>query len=116
MCPPLKNPGKKAPSGTATELATRRGGEGPWELGDVDSLLRSALVNHEVLTDWRLEAWKPSRSGKEFQYYTIELINASIAGFASEMPDSPAAGMPHEPRERVSFTYQKVVWTWQDGN
>lgn len=78
-------------------------------------LLRAALVNHETFTDWRLEAWKPSRSGKEFMFYSIELINASVAGFASEMLDDRVEKHRHPAREHVSFTYQKIVWTWEDG-
>ena len=56
------------------------------------------------------------RSVKEFQRYTIERINASVAGFRSEMLNKKyPEKMPHEPREHVSFTYQKIVWTWEDG-
>ena len=79
-------------------------------------LLRAALVHQETLTDWRLEAWKPSRSGKELMFYSIELVNASVAGFASEMLEDGAGGNQRHPaREHVSFTYQKIIWTWEDG-
>jgi type VI secretion system secreted protein Hcp len=74
------------------------------------------LTNNENITEWRLDFYRPSKSGKEQQYYTIELVNASIAGVRSEMlnnkyPDN----MKHEVREHLSFCYQKVIWTWQDG-
>jgi type VI secretion system secreted protein Hcp len=79
-------------------------------------LLANILTNNENITEWRLDCWKPSRSGKEYQYYTVELVNASIAGIRPEQlnnkyPDN----MKHEVREHVSFCYQKIMWTWQDG-
>ncbi len=79
-------------------------------------ILANILVNNENITDWRLDCWRPSRSGKEQQYYTIELINASIAGIGAEQLDNTyPENMPLEVREHVRFTYEKVIWTWQDG-
>ena len=75
-------------------------------------LLASALTTNENLTSVKLAFLRLDRgSRKEVQYYTIELVNASIAGIEMERP----ADGTHEPREHVSFTYQKVLWTWQDG-
>ena len=43
-------------------------------------------------------------SGKEFQYYSIELINGSIAGIRMEMLNNKyPENMKHEVREHVSF-------------
>jgi type VI secretion system secreted protein Hcp len=79
-------------------------------------ILMNILTNNENITEWRLDCWRPSRSGKEFQYYTIELINASIAGISQEqLNNTYAENMPLVPREHVMFTYQKIIWTWQDG-
>jgi type VI secretion system secreted protein Hcp len=79
-------------------------------------LLLNVLVNNENITEWRLDCWRPSRSGKEEQYYTVELVNASIASIQAEMLNNKyPENMKHEVREHISFTYQKIIWTWQDG-
>ncbi len=74
------------------------------------------LTNNENITEWRLDFYKPSRAGKEVQYYSIELVNASVASIRSEMLNNKyAENTNHEVREHIAFCYQKVVWTWQDG-
>lgn len=79
-------------------------------------LLMNILTNNENITEFRLDAYRPSRSGKEVQYYTIELINASIAGIRQEQLNNKyPENMQHEVREHVVLTYQKIIWTWQDG-
>ncbi|MEX2431007.1 MAG: Hcp family type VI secretion system effector [Dehalococcoidia bacterium] len=75
-------------------------------------LLYNALVSAENLTDVTLEFYEQHpRTGRLQHYFTIELQNASIEGIASGRPADEA----HEPREHVSFTYQKIEWTWEDG-
>ena len=79
-------------------------------------LLMNVLVNNENITTWRLDCWKPSREGKEFQYYSVELVNASVSSIrAEQLNNKYPENMNHEAREYVSFTYQKIIWTWQDG-
>ena len=38
-------------------------------------------------------------------YYTIELRNANIATIDERFPNT----------EQISFTYQKIIWTWTEG-
>lgn len=79
-------------------------------------LLMNMLVNNENITDWRLECFKPSREGKEVHYYTVELLNASIASIrAEQLNNKYRENMMHELREYVSFVYQKITWTIEDG-
>jgi type VI secretion system secreted protein Hcp len=79
-------------------------------------LLMSALVNNENITDWELKCWKPSRSGKEDQYCTIQLMNANVASIRTEQLNNKyPENMPHELRVHVAYTYQKIIWTWNDG-
>lgn len=79
-------------------------------------LLFTILTDNENITDLRLDFWRPSRTGNEVQYYTIELNNASIAGIRREMLNNKyPENMKHQTYERVSFTYQKIIETWQDG-
>jgi type VI secretion system secreted protein Hcp len=84
-------------------------------------LLYAALVNNENLTLWELRFWRPKSSGSygvgvEQNHYTVKLTNAAIASIRFVMPstlDPSNAGIPEY--EEVSFTYQKIEWTWTDG-
>jgi len=79
-------------------------------------LLMNALTMNENITAWRLEAWRPSRAGKEVQFYSVELINAIIAGIRLEQLNNQyPENMRHELREHVTFGYQKIIWTFEDG-
>ena len=86
------------------------------EIDKSSPLLMTLLVNNENITEWKLEFWRPSRSGKEQQHYTIELVNATISAIRAEMLNNKyPENMQHREREHVSFVYQKVIWTWMDG-
>lgn len=79
-------------------------------------LLYNILTNNENCTKWSLEFWQPSSSGKEFQHYTIELINANLCSIKLEMLNNKyPENMQLKEREHVAFTYQKIIWTWNDG-
>lgn len=87
------------------------------EIDKSSPLLWKILTTNENITEWCLDFWRPSRSGREFQFYTIELINASITGIRTEMLDNQMPEYTKQPeREFVSFAYQKIIWTWQDGS
>ena len=78
--------------------------------------LWSALVNNENLTTWVLRFWATAPTGVEQEIYTITLTNASIASMREFMEDNliaPNATLPM--LEEVTFTYQKIQWTWTDG-
>jgi type VI secretion system secreted protein Hcp len=86
------------------------------EVDKSSPLLYNALVHNETITEWKLEFWQPSSSGKEQQHYTIKLTNAQVAGIRLEMLNNKyPENMQHKEREHVSFTYQKIEWTWMDG-
>ncbi len=86
------------------------------EIDKSTPLLMNVLVNNENISQFRLDFWRPSSTGQEQQHYTIELLNASVAGIRSEMLNNKyTENMQHSEREHISFTYQKVTWTWQDG-
>ena len=49
-------------------------------------------------------------------FYSIELVNASIAGIRGEQLNNKyPENMQHEVREHIQFTYQKIIWTWTQG-
>lgn len=79
-------------------------------------LLARALVMNETLTKWRLDCWRPSRAGKEVQFYTIELVDARVAEIRQEqLNNQHPENMKHEVREHISFVYQKIIWTFREG-
>ena len=86
------------------------------EIDKATPLLYYALTNNENITTWKIEYWQPSPSGQEVQHYTVELVNASIAGIRQEMLNNKyPENMQHKEREHISFCYQKITWTWMDG-
>ena len=86
------------------------------EIDKSTPLFYTLLVNNENITEWKLQFWTPSPSGKEIQHYTISLTNASISGIRAEMLNNKyPENMQHKEREHISFTYQKIEWTWEDG-
>lgn len=74
-------------------------------------LLLHVWATNENLTMIRIDMWRPSRTGKELQFYTIELVNASIASMTVESSTEAARA----DRVIISFVYEKIIETWQDG-
>jgi type VI secretion system secreted protein Hcp len=86
------------------------------EIDKSSPLLMYTLVNNENIESWELRFWQPSPAGQEWQFYTIELVNASIAGIRTELLNNKyPENMQHKEREHITFCYQKVIWTWMDG-
>ncbi len=84
-------------------------------------LLYTALINNENLTLWELRFWRPKPAGRygvgvEQNHYTVRLTNAAIASIRLVMPNTFDPSNVSVPEyEEVSFTYQKIEWTWNDG-
>ncbi|AGF79239.1 type VI secretion system effector, Hcp1 family [Desulfocapsa sulfexigens DSM 10523] len=109
-----------SPRDAASGLPTGKRQHGPLTLvKEVDKsspLIYSAMVNNENITSLELRCWQPSSTGKEVQHYTIQLENASISKIRQEMLNNKyPENMQHKEREHVSFCYQKIIWTWEDG-
>ncbi|UCE14079.1 MAG: type VI secretion system tube protein Hcp [Candidatus Heimdallarchaeota archaeon] len=80
------------------------------EIDQATPLLFQALVTNENLVDVTIRWYRiDPASGGEEQYYTIELQNAAVASIMEY------SGGDHALMETVSFTYQKIIWTWVDG-
>ena len=82
-------------------------------VGQASPLLFGILTNDENITEWRLDFWRPSRSGKEFQYYSIILRGARIVGIRSEMVPTEDG---HEVVEHVSFAYTEIEQVSYEGS
>ena len=86
------------------------------ELDKATPLLFSVLVNNENVPEWELQFWTPSATGVEKQHYTVKLINANIASIAFRMANNKHPDlMKFAEYEEVAFTYQKIIWTWNEG-
>ena len=80
-------------------------------------LLYTALRTNENIEEFTLRFYAASPTGQETQYFTITLTNARIAGIKAAMLDNLRPENVKIPfREEVAFTYQKITWTWVDGN
>lgn len=80
--------------------------------------LWSALVSNETLVEWTLRFWTPAPAGagEERQIYTVQLTNANIASMREYMQDNDDPNGAKMPLlEQISFTYQKIEWTWTQG-
>lgn len=86
------------------------------EIDKTSPLFWAALVTNETLTTWELDIYGPNVAGVETKIYTIALTNASTASVEQSMLDNETAanaGLPLQ--EEISFSYQKITWTWTDG-
>lgn len=68
-------------------------------------LLYQALASNENLTDVTLRYYRTNEIGEQVPYYRIQLINASLSGIQEGPRD----------QEEISLTYQRIIWTWEDG-
>ena len=112
-----------SPRDPATGQATGRRQHEPVviikEIDKSSPKLWSALVTNETLTQWVLNVWGSAvipGPGAEKNVYRIELTNASVASIDEMLADDSVeanAGLPLH--EQVTFTYQKITWTWLDG-
>ncbi|WP_263380216.1 Hcp family type VI secretion system effector [Granulicella paludicola] len=84
-------------------------------------LLWMALINKENLTSCQLQFFTTAiaasgTAAAEQQTYTITLTNASISDIHESMPSNVDPSQVRLPlQEEVSFTYQKIQWTWTEG-
>lgn len=75
-------------------------------------LLYNALCTNENITTWKLDFYRPNVQGIEEQYYTVELVNASIASISMKMANNRIPElMKLSPYHDTAFTYQKITWT-----
>lgn len=89
------------------------------EIDQSSPKLWSALVTNENLTQWVLNVWTSSvrpGPGTERNIYRIELTNANVALIEESMVDDSIQANQSLPlHEEVTFTYQKITWTWLEG-
>jgi type VI secretion system secreted protein Hcp len=87
------------------------------EVDAASAPLHAAQASNENFKEWELQFYRPSVTAVEVMSFAIRLTNASIASIHMEMPNNKHADlMKLETFEEVAFTYQRIEWTWTDGN
>ncbi len=114
-----------SPRDAASGLPTGRRMHKPFvitkELDKSSPILYNVMVTNETLTEFELKFFAANlgsrvNAGAEVNHYTIKLTNASIASIRSVMRNNNDAELAKFPvEEEISFTYQKIEWTWVDG-
>ncbi|AKT40490.1 type VI secretion system tube protein TssD [Chondromyces crocatus] len=87
------------------------------EIDRSSPILYSILCNNENVSRVEILFYAPDKTGMERQHFTVCLTNANICGIDLRMPNTKnprTSGLPA--REEVSFTYEKITWTWNEGN
>jgi len=85
------------------------------EIDKATPLLFKVLANNENLPMVTLDFYKKSATDTTVweHYFSVKLTNSNIASEGQHPSDPEHAKNP--PLESVSFTYQKIEWTWVDG-
>jgi type VI secretion system secreted protein Hcp len=75
--------------------------------------LYQAIATSEAITEVTIEFYRITPEGQEENHYTIKLEKATVHKIKLELPDysDPNLKLIRE-RERISFVYGKITWTW----
>ncbi len=77
-------------------------------------LLFQACCTGEQITEFELDFYRISPKGQEEHYYTIKLEKAIIVSLASHTPTTfLEENKPYHDMEEVSFSYEKMVQTYE---
>ena len=114
-----------SPRDVATGLPTGKRLHRPYvitkEIDQSTPRLYTAMVGNEPLTACEIQFWAPVTAGvggtaTEQMRYVVRLTNASISDIRFHMPNNKNPDlMRYSEYEEVSFTYQKIEWTWVAG-
>jgi len=75
--------------------------------------LNQACCSGERLSDVELQFFRINERGLEEHYYTIKLVNAIVVDMRCYKPMTLIEETkPLHDMERVSFTYEKIIWTY----
>ena len=91
------------------------------ELDRATPLLYNSLVHNENIPKWVMLFYKPQiratgGMGQEVNHFAIKLTNATVASITLRMPNNKHPELKQfETYEEVSFTYEKIEWTWTEG-
>jgi type VI secretion system secreted protein Hcp len=79
-------------------------------------LLLDILSHNESIARWELQFYRSVAIGVERPVFTVQLTNATISSIQFTMLNVRNRALSRVPeQEEVAFTYEKIVWTWNDG-
>jgi len=82
-----------------------------WQVDIETPMFYNSLTSNENIPEFRLIFFRPEGTGVEQHYYTIELVNASVASIAFKLANNKMPELTKlAPYVDVSFTYQKITW------
>jgi type VI secretion system secreted protein Hcp len=85
------------------------------ELDQSTPILYNMLTTNENIPTLEVKFWRAGATGIEAQYFTVRLTNANISDIHLVEPNTKNPDtMRYESYVEVSFTYQKIQWTWTD--
>ncbi len=87
------------------------------ELDCSSPLLYQLICTNENIRDARIDFWTTTPTGQEKQHYTVHLTNANITAINFKMANIRSSKLVRLAEyEEIAFTYQKIEWTWNEGN
>jgi type VI secretion system secreted protein Hcp len=72
----------------------------------------NAFVNQETITDFKLDLYTTNNVGEEILEQGWEITNGKVASYRSGAVIPSTTG----PVNEVTFTFQKIDYTWFDGD
>jgi type VI secretion system secreted protein Hcp len=113
---------RDAASGTATGRRQYKPLTITKEMGAASPQFLQALTTNEVLKTVTLDFVKTNANGEEYVYYSIKLVNATVAGIRQHTPpggdkpaSTPAAAVGTPPLEEISLAFQRIEVESKDG-
>ena len=86
------------------------------EFDKASPMLYQALCSGEQLSPVTLKYYRIDPQGAEQHYFTVELHNAIIVSMEPYFPLTFADdSKPFKHMEKLSLTYEKIMWTFEDG-
>jgi type VI secretion system secreted protein Hcp len=80
-------------------------------------LLAQALATNQILKKVEIFFWRTAQTGTEENYFKITIENCRVASRRLWSPNKlDGSTGSYIPLEEVSFTYQKITWTYLEGN
>ena len=79
-------------------------------------LLYQLCCTGEHVKTFKLDYFRIDATGKEVNYFTIELFDAIVVEMREYTPTTfLPENKPYHDMDEVSFTYSKIIWTYTDG-
>ncbi|MDB6374760.1 type VI secretion system tube protein TssD [Photorhabdus bodei] len=76
--------------------------------------LYKAVTTGQTLKSAEIKWYSIDNAGQEKEYFTTQLDNVKVVPLMHDIKDP--AKEKHSHRERIELRYEKITWTYKDGN